>query len=62
MREEWFKFAILQDINAILFDHVRKTTQHNLFEAGFERFGNTWGTQFVMLFDVGTGRLQDNSQ
>lgn len=61
-REELMKLVILQDINVLLFIHLRTITQHKLFEAGFKRFGNTWGTLFFMLFDMDTGRLQDNSQ
>lgn len=44
LREELIQLAVLQDINAFLFSHVRKITQHKLFEAGFEKYGNTWGT------------------
>lgn len=40
--QELMKLVIPQDTNAFPFSHLRKNTQHKLFETVFKKVTNTW--------------------
>lgn len=60
--QDLIKLIILHDTSEFPLSHLRKVTQHKLFETGFKKVINTWWNIVFMLFDMETHRLHHNSQ